>query len=166
MKRPAVILIGATVLSLVLTCTAIAGPFEDSLAAFKAGDKAEGYRLIRVAAEQGHPKAQYLLGKLFSDGDGVEQNYKEAAKWFHRAAEQGDDEAEEALGNAYFSGRGVPQDYIEAHTWANLAVANAVDEVARYSHLTLLESIAEKLTPEQVVEAQKLARQWKPKPER
>lgn len=165
MKQFVLILVG-TILSLIVTCTAHAGPFEDSLKAFKAGDKAEGYRLTRVAAEQGYPAAQFVLGQLFSNGDGVEQSYKEAANWFRRAAEQGDDAAQEALASAYFFARGVPQDYLEAHKWANLAVANASDDVARNAHIALLESIAEKLTPEQVVEAQKLAREWKPKPER
>jgi uncharacterized protein len=165
MIRPA-ILIGATILSLIMACTASAGPFEDSLTAFKVGNKAEGLRLTRLAAEKGHAKAQFYLGQFYSNGDGVEQSYKEAAKWFRRAADQGDDEAQEALGSAYFFGRGVPQDYMEAHMWANLALANSADDVARYSHLALLESIAEKLTREEVIEAQKLARDWKPKPER
>jgi TPR repeat protein len=165
MKKHWLILIG-TILSLVLTCAANAGPFEESLEAFKTGNKAEGYRLTRAAAEQGYAAAQFVLGQFFSNGDGVEQNSKEAVNWYRRAAEQGDDAAQEALASAYFFARGVPQDYIEAHTWANLAVANAPDEVARNSHVSLLESIAEKLTPEQVVEAQRLARQWKPKPER
>ena len=166
MKTPARTLIGATILFSILPCPAIAGPFEDSLAAFNAGDKAEGLRLTRVAAEQGNAAAQFTLGQFYSNGDGVEQNYKQAFKWFDRSAEQGDDAAEEALAGAYFFARGVPQDYLEAHKWANLAVSNAADEIARDSHLTLLESIAEKLTPEQVVEAQKLARDWKAKPER
>lgn len=166
MKTPALILICATLLSFVLPCVAIAGPFEDSLAAFKAGNKAEGLRLTRIAAEQGNAAAQFRLGQFLSDGDGVEQNYKEAANWFLRAAEQGNDAAQEALARAFFFGRGVPQEYLEAHKWANLALANAADEVARESHLTFLESIAEKLTPEQVVEAQKLARDWKARPQR
>jgi uncharacterized protein len=166
MKRLVSILIGATFLSLSLACAASAGPYEDSLAAFKSGNTAEGYRLTRVAAEQGNPAAQFVLGQFLSNGDGVEQNYKEAAVWFRRAAEQGDDAAEEALAAAYFFGRGIPQDYIEAHKWANLAVANSVDEISRETHVTLLETIAEKLTREQVVEAQKLAREWKAKPER
>ena len=164
MKRLVSILFGATFLSLSLACAASAGPFEDSLAAFKSGDKAEGYRLTRVAAEQGNPAAQFV--QFLSNGDGVEQNYKEAAVWFRRAAEQGDDAAEEALAAAYFFGRGVPQDYIEAHKWANLALANSADEIVRETHVTLLETIAEKLTREQVVEAQKLAREWKAKLER
>jgi uncharacterized protein len=155
----------AASLLLVVAGPGVAGPFDDAQAAFWAADKAEDYRLTRLAAEQGNAKAQYLLGLFYFDGQGVAQSYTEAAKWFRRAAEQGNDEAQFELAGAYFFGFGVPQDYIEAHKWANLAVSRGAEEITRQSHFTMLETIAERLTPEQIVEAQKLAREWKPKSE-
>src|SRR5215468_8807679 len=128
---------------------------------FQAGDKAEGYRLTRLAAEQGDAQGQFRFGLMYSTGHGVAQSDVEANKWFHRAAEQGDDDAQFVLAGDYFFGIGVPQDYIEAHKWANLAVSRAPDQIAREAHRTLLDQIAEKLTPEHIVEAQKLAREWK-----
>ena len=43
----------------------------------------------RLAASQGHIKAQYHLGTLFYEGEGVDQSYKEALEWFQLAAQQG-----------------------------------------------------------------------------
>ena len=81
---------------------AVAGPFEDAEAAFRAGDETEGYRLTHLAAEQGDVKAQTTLGLFYSNGRGVTQSDVEATKWFRRAAEQGDDEAQFDLAAAYF----------------------------------------------------------------
>ena len=44
----------------------------------------------RAAAEQGHVRAQSSLGVMYYQGEGVQQAYTEAVKWFRRAAEQGD----------------------------------------------------------------------------
>ena len=160
-------ILAAAFVLLVSVAGAASGELYDAAkAAFQAGNKAEGYRLERLAAEQGDATAQFKLGLSYSTGRGVTQSDVEATKWFRRAAEQGDDDAQFNLAANYFFGIGVPQDYIEAHKWANLAVSRAPDEITRESHLTMLEQIAEKLTPEQIAEAQKLAREWKPKPER
>ena len=72
------------------------------------------------------------------------------------AAEQGDAGAQYALGVMYANGRGVPQDHVRAHMWANLAAAQGQDE----DHRETRELIAEMMTPAQIAEAQKLAREW------
>ena len=86
----------------IMVGAAVAGPFEDAEAAFRAGDETEGYRLTHLAAEQGDVKAQTTLGLFYSNGRGVTQSDVEATKWFRRAAEQGDDEAQFDLAAAYF----------------------------------------------------------------
>ena len=43
----------------------------------------------RKAAEQWHAEAQYLLGRMYRFGEGVEENDAEAEKWFRKAAAQG-----------------------------------------------------------------------------
>lgn len=69
-----------------------------------------------LAAKQGHPNAQYQLGKLYYTGEGVEQSYKEAVVWYEKAAEQGHSEAQNALGGAYLFGD-VDLDYSLALHW-------------------------------------------------
>ena len=75
---------------------------------------------IRVA-EQGHASAQYRLGLLYGFGEGVPQNYAEAAKWYRLAAEQGHASAQYRLGILYILSRGVPQNFAEAAKWYRLA---------------------------------------------
>lgn len=47
-------------------------------------------RLVRIAVEQGHAKAQYYLGQIYYYGDGITKDYKEAVKWLRMAAENGE----------------------------------------------------------------------------
>ncbi|MCX7835590.1 MAG: serine/threonine-protein kinase, partial [bacterium] len=68
-------------------------------------------------AENGDADAQIQLGKLYEEGKDVQQNYKEAVKWYRKAAEQGNADAQNELGWMYSEGRGVPQDDAEAVKW-------------------------------------------------
>ena len=65
---------------------------------------AEAVKWDRLAAEQGHARAQYNLGVAYSNGEGVEQDYVEAVKWWRLAAEQGIADAQYNLGIAYYYG--------------------------------------------------------------
>jgi Sel1 repeat len=71
----------------------------------------------RVRAEKGDANAQFNLSSAYFYGQGVPQNYNEAARWCRRAAEQGSAVAESHLGSLYLYGNGVPQDYTEAARW-------------------------------------------------
>ena len=61
------------------------------------------------------------------------------------------------LGVTYADGRGVPQDYVRAHMWFSLAAAQGEHRAVK-----TLEMAARRMTPAQITEAQKLARDWKP----
>jgi TPR repeat protein len=63
------------------------------------------------AAKQGYSVAQFQLGDMYHDGEGVSQDYKEAARWLRKAAEQGVVNAQYSLGGMYIYGEGVAQDY-------------------------------------------------------
>ncbi len=69
------------------------------------------------SAEQGHTFAHYDLGVMYSRGDGVTQDYKEAIKWYLKAAEKDHIFAQYNLGVMYGNGQGVIQDYKEAIKW-------------------------------------------------
>jgi TPR repeat protein len=63
------------------------------------------------------------------------------------------------LGIMYdLGGHGVPQDYVQAHMWFNLAGASGNADAVKNR-----ETVAAKMTPEQISEAQRLAREWKPR---
>ncbi len=112
-------------------------------------------------AEQGHAPSQFNLGVMYSQGQGVSQDYKEALRWYLAAAEQGYSSAQVALGVMYERGQGVPQDYIQAHMWFNLAAASGGDK-DRETAAKNRDLLARIMTSEQIAEAQRLAREWKP----
>jgi TPR repeat protein len=98
----------------------------------------------------------------YENGQGVPQDYAEAARWYRKAAEQGNAIAENSLGLMYYQGQGVPQDYVQAHLWLNLAASRAnSDRQKKYADQRDL--VAGKMTAEQIAEAQRRAREWKPK---
>ncbi len=126
-----------------------------------AQDYAEAVRWYRKAADQGYASAQLNLGVIYNNGEGVPQDYEEAARWFRKAADHGNAIAQWWLGIMYDNGEGVPQDYVEAHRWLNLAASKAESadqaKVARARDL-----VAGKMTIQQIADAQRLARDWKP----
>ncbi|MBF0177459.1 MAG: sel1 repeat family protein [Magnetococcales bacterium] len=76
---------------------------------------------VRVLAEEGNPKAQHNLGALYMQGRGVEQDFKEAAKWLLLAAEQGDHLSQHNLGILNLRGLGTPVDHTAAFGWFSRA---------------------------------------------
>ena len=118
-------------------------------------DDAEAVKWYRLAAEQGHAGAQYDLGLIYDNGEGVVQDQDAALKWYRMAADQGHAWAQSNLGIKYAEGQGVPQDYVRAYMWWNLAAAKG-DAGA----LTNRGTIAKEMTPAQIAKAEKLAREW------
>ncbi|MDO9059575.1 MAG: hypothetical protein Q7U92_11240 [Bradyrhizobium sp.] len=76
---------------------ATAGPWEDGMAAYNRGDYVPAIRLFRPLAEQGNPKAQSVLGKMYRKGQGVARNPAQAFMWFSLAARRGDARASAEL---------------------------------------------------------------------
>jgi TPR repeat protein len=120
-------------------------------------DYAAAVSWYRKAAEQGDATAQFNLGAMHYDGHGVSQDYSAAVSWYRKAAEQGLAKAQGGLGVMYATGKGVPQDYVIAHMWFNLAAAGG-EKIS----VQLRDALAGHMTPAQISEAQKLAREWKP----
>jgi hypothetical protein len=71
----------------------------------------------KAKAERGDADAQKNLGKIYAKGQGVTQDYAQAAKWYRQAADQGHAGAQAALGELYEAGRGVAHDDTEAAKW-------------------------------------------------
>ena len=122
-------------------------------------DDAEAVRWYRLAAEQGHAEAQATLGAMYAIGRGVPQDDVEAVRWVRLAAEQGHAEAQGALGAMYMNGRGAPQDDETAHVWLNLAASRSTGE-QRDEYVEARDAVAERMTREQLAEAQRRAREW------
>jgi TPR repeat protein len=82
----------------------------------------------RVDADAGDANAHYNLGVIYSNGQGVPQDFAQGVTWYRQAAEQGLANAQANLGSMYGTGQGVPEDIVEAHKWVNLAASRASAE--------------------------------------
>ncbi|HFA6157700.1 TPA: sel1 repeat family protein [Neisseria gonorrhoeae] len=92
-----------------------------------AGDVSD-FRENLQAAEQGNAAAQFNLGVMYENGQGVRQDYVQAVQWYRKASEQGDAQAQYNLGlmyyDMYYDGRGVRQDLALAQQWLGKACQN------------------------------------------
>ena len=75
----------------------------------------------KLLAEQGNSFAQYNLGVMYENGEGVSENDADAVKWYRLAAEQGRARAQNNLGVMYENGEGVPENDAETIKWFRLA---------------------------------------------
>ena len=128
--------------------------FQKGLDAYEKGDYATALKEWTPLADQGHAKAQYNLGVAYANGEGVLQDYKTAVKWYTLSAEQGYADAQVNLGVMYALGQGVVEDKVYAHMWSNIASSNGIEQAKENR-----EYLTKKMTPSQILEAQKLARE-------
>jgi clan AA aspartic protease (TIGR02281 family) len=91
----------------------------------------EAARFFKMAANQGHPEAQYRLAALTCSGLGVPRNIDECIRLFRLAADAGVAQAQVILATRYFRGDGVPKDHAEAARLARLAAAKG-DSMGQY----------------------------------
>jgi len=123
-------------------------------------DVVEAVRWYQRAADQNFVEAIAELGLCHLDGTGVTTDVFEGVKWIRNAAEQGHASSQNRLGLCYLKGEGMTKDYVQAHKWFNLAAAQGGPR-AIYFKLNLARAEAN-MTPEQIAEAQQLAREFKP----
>jgi TPR repeat protein len=57
------------------------------------------------------------MGAMYTEGQGVPQDYAQGATWFRKAAEQGHAKAQYNVGVSYRLGQGAAQDYAQAVAW-------------------------------------------------
>ncbi len=110
-------------LALVLAAAATArADFNDGVAAHAMGqyDKALE-QFMPLAQGARHPLAQYYLGAMYAQGQGVAKSFEEAAKWYRAAAEQGIPQSQLRLAKLYTEGQGVPKDLEAAYAWLSVA---------------------------------------------
>jgi hypothetical protein len=160
-------LTAVTIAVLLSASSALAGDREDGLHAYSTQNWPTALRLLRPLAERGDAYVQFTLGSMYEYGYGVPSDYEEAAKWYRRGAEQGNGDAQNKLAGMYWSGTGVPRDIVLAHMWFNLSFAGLPFERTQTSSgknwtTELRQLLESQMTPAQIAEAQRLAREWKP----
>jgi len=95
---------------------------------------------------------------MYYSGEGVPQDSAQAVQWYRKAAEQGYAKAQYHLGLLYRNGDGVPKELVTAYMWFSLVAVQGIE-----SARTKRDSIERLMTANQIAEAQRLIREWKPK---
>ena len=115
----------------------------------------DDFESVKEAAEQGHAWAQFNLGVMYANGEGIPEDDAEAVRWYRKAAEQGDASAQLNLGVMYAKGEGVSGDRVQAYAWFSIAAAQG-EELAQENK----EIIAGIMSSTEIAEAQKLSRKY------
>ena len=89
------------------------------------------------------------------------QDPLEAANWLSQAANNAQPAAQAVLGRWYGEGDIVAQDYVRAHMWSNLGAANLPLGGERAAAIAYRDLLTERMTLDQIEEAQTLARNWR-----
>jgi uncharacterized protein len=154
----------AFALALAALCLA-SGANADALSsgerAFLRHDYVRAATLLAAEADRGSPVAQTYLGYMYQYGLGVPKDYVLATSWLHQAAQQGEPTGQFLLGLLFDKGFGVPQDWVAAEVWLDLAAAHAGGRQQEYFG-RVRDAVAQKLTLNQLAEAQRQASAWAP----
>lgn len=89
--------------------------------AYQAGNFEEAYRIWHPMAEKGDANAQFNIGLMYRNGNGLKQDDRQALIWFSKAAQQGMLDAQYNTGLMFYEGRGVAVSKHEALEWWKLA---------------------------------------------
>jgi len=119
-----------------------------------ARDYAAALREWKPLAEQGNADAQYYLGHMYRQGEGVPENDSAAAKWFTHAAQQGHANAQFYLSVMYYYGQGVDQDNVYAYMWWNIALSQGNPNAMDWRGI-----MEKRMTPSQIEKAEAFARE-------
>ena len=145
-----------TALLAICLCWAMRCGKGESAADPRAGDDQplSEFEQTKAKAEKGDKIAQSNLGVMHDSGEGVEQDFKEAAKWYRKSADQGEAMAQNNLGFMYANGQGVEQNYVTACAWWNIAATNGNQNAKKG-----LPQVAKKMTPDQIAKAEALVKE-------
>ena len=109
-------------------------------------------RPSQLAAEQNYTRAQYNLGVMYAQGLGVPRNGEEAVRWYRKVALKGLAQAQYNMGVRHAQGQGAPMDFIAGYAWLNLAAAQSLESAIEYREI-----LGARMTPRELVEAEKLS---------
>ena len=114
----------ASILALLVTMStlpATAQTLDEAADAYMRGDYVTALLGLDSYIKNGDARAQFMIGHMYDNGEGLPQDDVEAVSWYRFAAEQGFAMAQFSLGRMYAKGRGVLQDDAEAVRWYRLA---------------------------------------------
>ncbi len=111
-------------------------------------------------AEQGDPEAQFVLGTIYRDGQGVEQDLEETLKWWQTAAELGYVDAQFALGNIHSGGYGVIKNYVLSYMWFDITAERSDSALLKPIALSNRDALVPRMTADEVARAKRMSAEW------
>ena len=84
--------------------------YQEGKALYDAKKYNEALPKLKAAADKGHKKAQYRMGRAFDKGNGVAEDNTRAFQWYLKAANQGHAKSQYQVGRCYKKGKGVGED--------------------------------------------------------
>lgn len=84
----------------------------------------QAFKKLLPAAQKGHKKAQYRVGRSYDKGHGVTEDNQKAYQWYLKSSQQGYDKAQYQLAKCYMKGKGTAKDTAKAKTWMLKAMQN------------------------------------------
>jgi TPR repeat protein len=125
-----------------------------------AQDDARALSWTEKAADQGDLLAQLSAAHSYEAGVGTRADPAKAFSWYLAAAKAGAEPAQEKVGAAYAFGHGVPRDDVQAYAWISIA-RDSTSTGERDAQTLVLQSVASRLTPHDLLKAQAIATQLK-----
>jgi TPR repeat protein len=154
------------VASPVVAQASLEADMRDAAAAYEQKDMTTAARLWKIWADKGNAEARTLLGAMHWSGEGVPRDHKEAARLYLLAANQGYARAQNDIGFMLGFEGNAPHDDVEAYKWISLAIEgytarnqDRLDQAKKD-----LATLARRMTPGEIAEAERRAKAWKPVP--
>lgn len=139
-------------LTFLVFCSAPAvADFESGMYAYGMGNYEDAAREFTVLANSGDTHAEYYLGLLYEEGQGLEQDFQLARQWYLKAAGKADVDAAFSLGRLFSKGLGVAQDLPAAYMWFGRAARGG-----HYLGQQEQDKCAALMTPQQLEQAKRL----------
>lgn len=139
-----------------MNCGQAAADIKGGQAAILKGDFPRAFKEFKEDADKGIPHAQAAVGVMLHLGQGVKRDLTAALSWYRKAGEGGYEAGLANVGIMYYKGAGVQNDDVQAYAWLDVASYlrggrehNAKARVASF------------LSPRQLIEAKKLAQQYR-----
>ena len=152
-------IIGVTMIG--MAAPAWADDFDHAFNAYAAGDFAAARTMLDKLAVDGDIRAQYLMGRIFSEGEGVPKDDVVGVKWYSLAAFSGDTVSQLALGTMYVNGRGVAQDLVQAYGWFTIVAQDSSRDMTNQA-LEVRDLIEQLMSTQDINEAEAFAASWQP----
>ena len=111
-------------LSMVAKAQSADALYEEGKDLYDAKKYEQAFKKLLPAAQKGHKKAQYRVGRCYDKGRGVEENNSKAYTWYLKSSQQGYGKAQYQLAKCYMKGKGTTKDAAKAKAWMLKAMQN------------------------------------------